>query len=198
MNRVTAGPVRVPGSTDSDTTLCFCVVSLLFVVGEMAYSAEQKAIALEFVERNGGEVSGVLDEIRTALGRPALNHATVWRWVQAASFAKQDTVCKSQTEKKAALQQAAAKTLDEMFEEVAQRYLERALSDDVVKKMTGRDLVISAATSFDKMRLARDLPTEIISVLPQVMRAIEARGLSAGDVFDAMLAELVSSDSDGG
>lgn len=95
------------------------------------------------------------------------------------------------------VEKKAAQTLDCYFEQVAWRMLEHALKDDVLGKMDGRAAVTSAAIAVDKMQLLRGLPTEIVAVLPQVLKAIEQRGLSAGDVFEAMLAELVSNDADG-
>jgi len=154
------------------------------------YSAHDKATAIKIIERFDGEITReALEMIREALAAPTLNKSTVYRWVQAARL--QPVASELQPEKKRAVDEAALDVaLDEMFEETARKYLRHALKDDVVASTKSRDAVMNAAVAVDKMRLLRNLPTEVILVLPDLVGAIQDAGLSAGDVFNALLQEI--------
>lgn len=64
--------------------------------------------------------------------------------------------------------------LAELFEQAAAKYVSHALQDETVKKASGKDAMTAAGIAVDKMRLLRDLPTEIVGVLPVVMEAYRA------------------------
>lgn len=64
--------------------------------------------------------------------------------------------------------------LADLFEKVAEQYVRHAMKEDVVAKSTGAGAMTAAAIAVDKMRLLRDLPTEIVGVLPVVMEAYRA------------------------
>lgn len=151
----------------------------------MGYSEAQRAMALEIVARNGGEITAVaLDEIRSATGAPNLPKSTVWRWLQ-----------RDATDKKAASPEAraqAAKALDVMLEEAARRFVNHAVKDAVLNEASTREAMTAAGIAIDKMRLLRGLPTEIISILPALIQKIEEKGLRASDVFQAMMEQLVA------
>lgn len=151
------------------------------------YSMSEKALACEIVARYGGEVSKeALASIRDALEAPNLNKSTVHRWWQSQSVATE-----SQPIKKEAATLINRK-LDDMFEEIARRMLLRASEDDVIASMKGRDLIISAATAVDKMRLLRDMPTEIIKLWPGFVEAAEALGRTPADVFNAFIQQTAA------
>ncbi|MFA7386072.1 MAG: hypothetical protein WCZ87_00270 [Thiohalobacteraceae bacterium] len=153
------------------------------------YSAHDKATAIKIVERFDGEITREALEItREALAAPTLNKSTVYRWVQAARL--QPVASELHHEKKAVDEEALDVALDEMFEETARKYLRHALKEDVVASTKSRDAVMNAAVAVDKMRLLRNLPTEVILVLPDLVGAIQDAGLSAGDVFNALLQEI--------
>ena len=84
----------------------------------------------------------------------------------------------------------ASKSLDEMFEDIARAYLDHALKDDVIDRTSGQAAVLAAATAVDKMRLLRVLPPEIVAILPQLIVAINERGLKPALVFQAMFDRL--------
>lgn len=153
------------------------------------YSEHDKATAIKIVERFGGEITReALGMIRQALAAPSLNKSTVYRWVQAARL--QPVASGLQPEKNGIDGQALDQALDEMFEEAARKYLQHALKEDVIGSTKSRDAMMNAAIAVDKMRLLRNLPTEVILVLPDLVGAIEEAGLSAGDVFNALLQEI--------
>jgi len=149
----------------------------------MTYSEAQQALAVEIVSRYDGQVtSECLAEVRQMLGVMSLPKVTVWRWFQ-----------NNVTDKKSVTPEArqqAAKRLDEMFESLARHALEAADSGDKFEKMNAQQLAMTAAIAVDKMRLLRDLPTEIVAVLPALMTAFERKGLNASDVFQSMLNKL--------
>lgn len=128
------------------------------------YSEAQRALALEIVARNGGEITAVaLDEIRAATGVANLPKSTVWRWLQ-----------RDATDKKAATPEAraqAARALDVMLEEAARKFVEHATQEHVLGDASAREAMTAAGIAIDKMRLLRGLPTEIIQILPDVIDA---------------------------
>ena len=146
-----------------------------------AYSEADKAIAREIVARYGGEVTQeALETIRQALAAPTLNRSTVHRWMQSQPVASElHPVKKEQVEQ----------ALDDYFEQVARKMLLKALEADVIGDMRGKDLVMAAAIAVDKMRLLRDMPTEIISIWPGLMQALKDLELNPADVFNALIAQ---------
>lgn len=161
----------------------------------MAYTDIQKAIAKEVLIRNGWILTvAALQDIRNALNKPKLNSSTIYRWFPAElqKIKNADAVLPDETPYTHELQMKASKALDDQFEELAGKYLQKALEPSAMLKMTGRDFVMAAAVAVDKMRLLRDLPTEIVQVLPPLIGAIEAAGLSPSEVFNALLAELAN------
>lgn len=161
----------------------------------MAYSDLQKAIAKEVLERNGWVLTtGALKDIRMALNKPKLNSSTIYRWfpAQLQKIKNEETLLPDVTPYTLELQVKASKALDMQFEELAHKYLERAIAESAMAKMSGRDFVMAAAVAVDKMRLLRDLPTEIVVVLPPLIEAIKQAGMSPTDVFNVMMMELTN------
>lgn len=159
----------------------------------MAYSDLQKAIAKEVLERNKWILTTeALKDIRTALDKPKLNSSTIYRWfpAQLQKIKNAETVLPDETPYTLELQVKASKTLDMQFEELAHKYLERAIEKDAMLKMTGRDFVMAAAVAVDKMRLLRDLPTEIVQVLPPLIEAMKQAGMNPATAFNEMFVEL--------
>ena len=64
--------------------------------------------------------------------------------------------------------------LADLFERAARNYVHQALKPDVIEKASAGSAMTAAAIAVDKMRLLRDLPTEIVQVLPIVMDAYHA------------------------
>jgi hypothetical protein len=160
----------------------------------MAYTAEEKAIAIALVERYGGMTHDALADIRQALGR-SVSTGTLHSWVSKTEIETGTEKLKLKKPTPGAVvsleMQASADTaLDALFEQVARRYLSHALQDETIKGTKGKDAVIAAATAVDKMRLLRDLPTEIVQVLPTLMLRLEALNISPSDYFNAHLQEL--------
>jgi hypothetical protein len=83
--------------------------------------------------------------------------------------------------------QAQKEDLADIFENVARKMLAYAGEDDVIEAMSGNAAVTSAAISVDKMRLLRNLPTEIIQIVPQLVFALEQAGLDPVLTFERML-----------
>ncbi len=82
--------------------------------------------------------------------------------------------------------------LADVFERVAYKYLKHAEHEDVIDDVSGNAAVITAATAVDKMRLLRGLPTEIISILPQVVDALKGAGYDPVQVFNDIIAEAAA------
>lgn len=174
----------------------------------MAYSAEQKAMALAVVERHGELSKAALDEIRQLLELPKLGKTTVHRWLKVGTVPDNSTKTESngtdsemESQKKARspvvtqdMVETAHIKLEDLYEKVTRKYLAHALNPEVVADLDGKQAVTAAAIATDKMRLLTNLPTVIIGILPDLVRNIEAAGHSPEAIFDAlndrMLAEL--------
>lgn len=155
----------------------------------MAYTVEQKAVAIAVVSRYENQVSSAaIDEIRRLLDLPNLTDRTVRNWVK--EFQSEGAEISVEIPKKKvgpkvteAHVQAAQLELDELFENTARAYLEHANKPAVISETKGPQAVTAAAIAFDKMRLARGLPTEIIGILPEVLEALQRAGKDPYDVF---------------
>ncbi len=140
----------------------------------MAYDATEKAIAVEIVRRHGGLTAEALAEVQRALGKK-VGKTTVHSWFKKSGNSEIGTIQKTGTDSEP-LEDIAALTLDRMFEKIAQRYLVNAYKASKVEEMDGKALVTAAAIAVDKMRLLRDLPTEIVTVLPDFLQALRSIG----------------------
>jgi len=158
----------------------------------MAYSVADRAIALEVMARHGGMTWAALADIEAALGR-RVSKSTLHAWAKANEPNEPNAEPNAKKNTLAVAPEArreAADTLDDLFEQVARRYLKHAGSPAVVMETRGRDAVIAAATAVDKMRLLRGLPTEIVALTVEVVQALDRAGLSAADVFNGILMEV--------
>lgn len=158
----------------------------------MAYTTEDKAQAIAIIERFGGLTSEAINLVRQTLDAPNLSKSTLHGWTS--TFEQSRTEPNRKKEPNRAVSEshveAANAKLDDLFEQVARRYLSHALDDETIKGTKGKDAVIAAATATDKMRLLRDLPTEIVQVLPTLILRLEALGINASDYFNAHMQEL--------
>jgi hypothetical protein len=145
-------------------------------MAKRSYSEADKAAALAMLDANGGN----LKKTATAMGIP---QTTLRQWRDGEHV--NDDVAKKRDIKNG--------TLSDLFEQVTRAYLSRALDDDAIKDTRGKDAVIAAATSLDKLRLLQGLPTEIIEIIPsvqQIFELLQARGQDPAAVFNAMLVKL--------
>lgn len=158
----------------------------------MAYSAQEKAVALGLVERHGGLTTDAIAAIRAALGK-SISTSTLHSWLPKESKTETEIPIPKPEKKEPgavvtpSVQMDANTALDTIFEDIARRYLNHAAQDEVVKGTKGKDAVIAAATAVDKMRLLRGLPTEIVQLLPDVVMAIEKLGQNPVDVFNRII-----------
>jgi transposase len=154
------------------------------------YTSEEKALAVSIVERHGGKVTKqAMQTIQDVLVAPNLNRATVTRWVQAAP--SQPVATELQPIKKKAAELANQK-LDDVFEDLARKLLEHALKDNIIGEMKGREAVTAAAIAVDKMRLLRDMPTEIVQLWPGFMDALNELGLAPARVFESLIEQAAA------
>lgn len=73
------------------------------------------------------------------------------------------------------------------FEDIAYAMLDHAGDPDIVDDMKGKDAVMSAAIATDKMRLLRGLPTEIVAIMPEFVKAVERLGQSPLEVMSRIV-----------
>lgn len=86
--------------------------------------------------------------------------------------------------------------LADRFEDIAYVMLDHAGGADVIEEMKGKDAVMSAAIATDKMRLLRGLPTEIVSIMPDFIQAVENMGQSPHDVLSRIIRRSNQLDND--
>jgi hypothetical protein len=157
----------------------------------VAYSDAQKAIAVEIVRRANGTVSNAaISEIREKLGLPDLSDRTIRNWIEASDLKKSLPRKKEISELENSIEAKAEKALDLMFEETARTYLDHASRSHIVNRTSGNAAVTAAAIAVDKMRLLRNLPTEIVQIMPMLVAEMDRAGMNASDVFQAMLTRL--------
>lgn len=140
----------------------------------MAYSDMQKAMALEIVARNKGVLDAfAMQSIRETLGVPDLKDQNVRYWMKTQKvLTTQKTESKPGATDKASeplsVREAVAQKLDEKLEAAAHLFVDHAVKPDTLEKLGGQQAMTSAAIAIDKMRLLRDLPTEIIGAAPEL------------------------------
>ncbi len=161
----------------------------------MAYTAEQKALAIALVNRHGGMTNEALAAVEAALGK-RISTGTLHNWLSKSSPGelKRETETETETEKRTVgaevspeVQAQAEAALDDMFEGVARLYLKHAAQADVVGATKGKEAVIAAATAVDKMRLLRNLPTEIVGLMPELISALRAANKDPVAIFQRMV-----------
>lgn len=148
------------------------------------YTKKQKALVIELIRRNGGTISkDVIADSQKLLSAP-VTEKTLHRWWKSYSGSEKDVSFVTVDKKKATdNQEWASRTLDSYFEKIAYTYLDRAVEPEAVKKTSGNQAVMTAAVAVDKMRLLRNLPTEIVSIMPDLMKSIEAAGENPYDLL---------------
>lgn len=160
----------------------------------MAYTVDEKAMGIAIMRRFGGMTTEAIREIEAALGRkPSKSTLSAWLHIAIEANRTEPPAEPNRTEKKGISQEAldnAEIALDAKFENVARRYLDRALDPDAIAETKGKDAIIAAATATDKMRLLRNLPTEIVGILPGLIEKLQRAGKDPLDVFQRMEAAL--------
>jgi hypothetical protein len=167
-----------------------------------AYNEAERAIAVEIVQRYGKLSNEAITDIRTTLSASTLSKSTIHGWLPPGllhSHGQFELVRTSSNPEKRtrtpspAAQDKASQALDDLFEEVARNYLSHANQESVIKEARGKDAIMAAAIAVDKMRLLRNLPTEIIDLLPSIQILFErmtARGLNPSEFVYRTLSRL--------
>lgn len=138
------------------------------------YTDEERAGLVVMLQGEGyPETLGALSKVATYSGVPK---RTLRRWFKGTNGQPPDKVVRLKKE-----------DLADKFENIAYVMLDHAGGTDVIEEMKGKDAVMSAAIATDKMRLLRGLPTEIVSIIPDFIQAIENMGQSPRDVMDRII-----------
>lgn len=162
----------------------------------MSYSDIQKATACALVKQADGVIDEVLlATIRDTLDEPKLPRMTVWRWwkhYQAMTVAPADGVTVKNDWN---VIDVTSIKLDDKLERAAHKFIDHAVKDDLMLWTNSKDAITAAAIAIDKMRLLRDLPTEIVDCAPQLtklMKLLGEREIKASDLFQSIFDELVA------
>jgi transposase-like protein len=108
------------------------------------YSEDDKATALALLKANGNNC--LLTSRQTGIPNETLR-----RWSNGEHISR-DVPGK---------RDAKQEQLGDIFERITRKYLEHAEKSGTISKVRGRDAVIAACASADKMRLLREQPTSI-------------------------------------
>lgn len=126
------------------------------------YSDKTKAKALAAIDLNGGNVNGAAKKLN-------IPRSTIRKW-------QEDLQSKSEL---AHLRQEVKIDLSDIFENTARQYLERASDPTAIADTKGKDAVMAAAISTDKMRLLRGESTQNVvqiavadTILDFILKAI--------------------------
>jgi hypothetical protein len=172
-----------------------------------AYSDFDKALAVEIVHRNGGVLSSdALAEIRAALSAPDLKQQTVRYWIknfspstatgetpkstapnQSASQNDQSALIQKNDDVVTSVRQRFSEALDVKLERAAHMLVDHAVTPRNMQGLDSQKAMTAAAIAIDKMRLLRNLPTEIVEILPVVMTELERAGVDPVQAFQALL-----------
>ena len=182
------------------------------------YTDEQKALALELVARNDGVLDVVtMDAIRAALETPSLPDQTVRLWMRSYQALQSRSESRVKLTEKKVVDSASAITvfndtafrdedrqavqgevstkLDAMFERAARMMVAKATEPEKINDMNGQQLMTAAGIAVDKMRLLRDMPTEIIQMSPiliQINQYAVLLNLSTSELLTKLLDNLVA------
>lgn len=171
----------------------------------MAYTAEQKAMALAIYERHGELSSLALAEIREALELRKLGKTTVHRWVKAGTVPKSSkqteqngTDSKVEPKKKTPDRTPTREMIDtahtelhKIYEELARKLLAHASQDDKIAELDSKQAITAAAIATDKMRLLNNLPTVIVGILPSLLENIKRAGHDPQVIFETLNARML-------
>ena len=135
----------------------------------MSYSDVQKAQACELVRQNKGVIDEILvGIIRDTLAEPKLPKMTIYRWwkqyeqLSANPAPEPDVSDKNIGIVTNNIIDVTTVKLDDKLELAAHKFINHALRDELLMWTSSKDAMTAAAIAIDKMRLLRDLPTEII------------------------------------
>lgn len=177
------------------------------------YTPEQKALAVQTIRRFGGLTAEAIGHVRELLKNPSISKSTLHEWLKLYAplaeanrtepprtaepntperVKKPTSLLPTVTEE---MMDEAEETLDRIFERTARNYLRHANLDKTLSETKGKDAVIAAATALDKMRLIRGLPTEIVSVVPDLLiinDLLRQQGKTLVDVIAVMKNKLTA------
>ena len=128
------------------------------------YSDEYRATAIAMMVAEGyPDDSTAIKRVHGQVAEPKPNVRTLRYWFQHQHQPAPEKLIQDKKDE-----------LADLFEQAAKKYVSHAIKDDVVSKSSGAGAMTAAAIAVDKMRLLRDLPTEIIGVLGVVQDAYAA------------------------
>ena len=137
------------------------------------YTDDEKANALAVLESNGGNLKASARH----LGIP-VNTLRAWR----EGIGAGESVQNLRPKKDADLAELFERELFAVFEVMQTKRQDATYSQ----------LATAAGIYTDKMRLLRNLPTEIVAVMPDVMGALQAMGQTPGDFFERIVERAVN------
>lgn len=158
----------------------------------VSYTLDEKAQIIALLHRFEGVNVRAMNAITETFGF-CPSRRSLYTWLrevplpQSLDNSSQHTTRKRITPER--LEQAQLK-LDEKFEIVANTCLDRLLRPEILAEMKGRDLAWVAAVSVDKLRLLRDMPTEIVGILADIVPKLRDRGLNPVAVFSELSAQI--------
>lgn len=172
-----------------------------------SYTVEQQLMAVDLIRKNGGKIDKkTIQAVRTMLNAPTINQPGLRNWwlkykdTPPAEVLKKaygdwitprELVEKGIDPRAAALRNEAEDNVGSLFMAIAKTYLEHALKPEIIEKTKGRDAVWAAAVSIDKVRLLREVPKEVIDMLPSIIDLAKKKGLAPTEMFQQMYAYML-------
>ena len=160
------------------------------------YTPAEKAIGVDCMIRHRGHCSTECwREICDRLKRKDIPKTTICGWYaqwKKAQMKEIQDVAKTDDKITIALVEAAKEPLDRILEDVARRFLEHAANAEVIQKMNGRDALQGAATAIDRVHMLRDIPPELASLMPILIKVFKLHGDYARQAIEALCSQLES------
>lgn len=158
----------------------------------MAYTVKEKATAIAILQEHGEISQRARDDIWEAIGKTP-SKSTLHEWVTKLgidlSSESSEIIELNRTVKKMPTSEdieEAKKSLPQLFQDVAEKYLEHAVKDETIKDLKGQQAVTAAAIATDKilkLHQIENVPPELLKVLPDFMDAAVVRNLNPTQII---------------
>lgn len=162
----------------------------------MAYTAKQKEEAVAIARRHGEISQRALDDIWEIVGISP-SKSTVHGWIKSLGI---ELGSENRTESTVKNELALSRTatiegveaaderleLDQLFMDVARKYIGHALRGDIMNDVKGQQAVTAAAIATDKILKLRDyddIPRELLKAIPDFITAATIRNLNPTQII---------------
>lgn len=151
-----------------------------------------KAIAVNRATINlpQGQLQGRTDAKKDAIN-PNAGHKGVLNAPDALNnFISNQIVINAEEISRQRKQMAQETPLDIKLERAAHKFIDHAVQDELLMWTNSKDAILAAAMAIDRMQLLRNIPPEIVSILPQLVEAYNNHGEKFVNILNKIILRL--------